>query len=227
MPCCTLAAAPLHGPRQDGCRRGHAAVPAGGYRQSRPERHGLPARHHRRLRAAARSSCWRTGRRAATRPSSFRPGWLAPSLSPRRVEFWRPGAHALLQANPEAWERARRVIGAAGRAIASIPQVFEAEQPRRALREALLQAARDLVSGRKARNSRAPEREGAPSHRQAADAYCWGSTGTAHLHGRTLRRACGIRLRPGRGVPGHVRRQPAPLPQAASPEHGSRRASRA
>ena len=131
---------------------------------------------------------------AATRPSSFRPGWLAPSLSPPAgSKFWRPGAHALLQANPEAWERARRVIGAAGRAIASIPQVFEAEQPRRALREALFQATRDLVSGQE----ESTEICAIGVRGRRADASSWrptpilGSTGTA----RSTRKSCATGLR--------------------------------
>jgi AraC family ethanolamine operon transcriptional activator len=102
------------------------------------------------------------------------PSGLAGTLlePPAGSKFWRPGAHALLQANPEAWERARRVIGAAGRAIASIPQVFEAEQPRRALREALFQATRDLVSGQEDTEIRAPRSSKARRRIvMAADAY--------------------------------------------------------
>lgn len=57
----------------------------------------------------------------------------------------RPGAHAFLRADPAASERALRVIRAAEATAADIPDVFEVEEARRALRDTLLHAARALL----------------------------------------------------------------------------------
>lgn len=60
-----------------------------------------------------------------------------------------PGAQALLEADAQAWNQAIGVIRSATAVAARTPQTFEAEQPREALRDALLQAMRDLVAGAK------------------------------------------------------------------------------
>ena len=80
--------------------------------------------------------------------------------------------HLLLQADPEPWDRARRLVSAAGHAVASIPQVVDTEQPRQALRETLLQVAHDLVAGADGAELRTPR--SAKGRRRivtAADAY--------------------------------------------------------
>jgi AraC family ethanolamine operon transcriptional activator len=69
---------------------------------------------------------------------------------PPESKLLQPGAYALFQATPSAWARSERIIRAARETAIAVPDVFAAEQPRLALREALLQAAHDLV---------APERE--------------------------------------------------------------------
>jgi hypothetical protein len=52
----------------------------------------------------------------------------------------------LIQPRPAFWNRAKQIIIAARATASSIPDVFEAEQSRFALRDALLKAANDLVS---------------------------------------------------------------------------------
>ena len=52
----------------------------------------------------------------------------------------------MLQAPPAFWDQAKRIIIAARATASTMPEVFEAEQPRFALRNALLKAAYDLVS---------------------------------------------------------------------------------
>ena len=56
------------------------------------------------------------------------------------------GGFALVQVPPATWDRAKRIIIAARETASTIPDVFEAEQSRFALRDALLKAAHDLVS---------------------------------------------------------------------------------
>jgi AraC family transcriptional regulator, ethanolamine operon transcriptional activator len=69
---------------------------------------------------------------------------LAP---PARSRLFRPGSQVLLPATPDTWVRATGIIRAAAESAAATPETFDAEQPRLALREALLHAARDLISG--------------------------------------------------------------------------------
>ncbi|MFL5336933.1 MAG: helix-turn-helix domain-containing protein [Geminicoccaceae bacterium] len=91
---------------------------------------------------------------------------------PAESKLRQPGGQALLRASPESWEHARHVVSAVGEAIAAIPQVFDAEQARHALREALLQATRDLVSGKQDAEVRAPRSSKARRRIvMAADAY--------------------------------------------------------
>ena len=66
-----------------------------------------------------------------------------PSASP----LVRPGAQELLEIRPEAWDRAAGIVRAAAEVAVREPRTFDAEQPRAALREALLQAVRDLIAG--------------------------------------------------------------------------------
>jgi AraC family ethanolamine operon transcriptional activator len=71
----------------------------------------------------------------------------------------RPGAQGLLEAGPAAWERAAGVVRAAVTIAAAAPATFDAEPPRAALRDALLDAARGLV--------REPDRRDGRSRRDA------------------------------------------------------------
>jgi AraC-like DNA-binding protein len=68
---------------------------------------------------------------------------LEPAAGSRLLQ---PGGFALLQVAPAFWDQAKRIIIAARAAASTIPDVFEAEQSRFALRDALLKAAHDLVS---------------------------------------------------------------------------------
>lgn len=65
---------------------------------------------------------------------------------PSGSKLLQPGAHSLFQADPSAWERSERIVHAARETAIAVPDIFAAEQPRLALREALLQAAHDLVA---------------------------------------------------------------------------------
>src|SRR5687768_6570055 len=62
------------------------------------------------------------------------------------MRLLQPGGFALLQPPPASWDQAKRIIIAARATASTIPGIFEAEQPRCALRDALLKAAHDLVS---------------------------------------------------------------------------------
>jgi AraC family transcriptional regulator, ethanolamine operon transcriptional activator len=86
----------------------------------------------------------------------------------------RPGAQGLLEAEPEAWGRAAGLVRAAATIAAAAPATFDAEPPRAALRDALLDAARGLVRepGRGRGDGRS--RRDAPARRRvvlAADAH--------------------------------------------------------
>jgi AraC-like DNA-binding protein len=59
----------------------------------------------------------------------------------------RPGAQALLEAGAQAWDQAVGVMRSAAAAAARALWTFDAEQPRVALRDALLQAMRNLIAG--------------------------------------------------------------------------------
>ncbi|MBV1798921.1 helix-turn-helix domain-containing protein [Siccirubricoccus sp. G192] len=59
----------------------------------------------------------------------------------------RPGAQDLLQTRPEAWNRMAGIVHAANEAVVSDSQAFNLEQAHRALRDALLDAAHDLIVG--------------------------------------------------------------------------------
>jgi AraC-like DNA-binding protein len=94
--------------------------------------------------------------RANPRPSSHAVLIMPADAVERLVEppstskLLQPRAWGLQQARPSDWERCLRIIRAAREMAMTVPDVFGPEQPRRALREALLQAAHGLV---------APERE--------------------------------------------------------------------
>jgi len=75
---------------------------------------------------------------------------------PRNSKILQPGAYALFQADPSAWENCERVVRAARETAATVPEIFAAEQPRLALREALLRAAHDLVAPERNAEIRAP-----------------------------------------------------------------------
>ncbi|MFC7478099.1 helix-turn-helix domain-containing protein [Dankookia sp. GCM10030260] len=68
---------------------------------------------------------------------------LEPAAGSRLLQ---PGGFALIQVPSAFWDQAKRIIIAARATASTIPEVFEAEQPRYALRDALLKAAHDLVS---------------------------------------------------------------------------------
>jgi len=59
----------------------------------------------------------------------------------------RPGAQTLLVAGAQAWNQAVGVVRSAAAAATQAPRTFDAEQPRQALRDTLLQALRDLTAG--------------------------------------------------------------------------------
>jgi AraC family transcriptional regulator, ethanolamine operon transcriptional activator len=84
----------------------------------------------------------------------------------------RSGAHGMLEAKPEAWERAAGIVRAAAAAAAAAPGIFDAEPPREALRASLLDAGRELVGHPEWRDGRS--RRDAPARRRvvvAADEY--------------------------------------------------------
>jgi AraC family transcriptional regulator, ethanolamine operon transcriptional activator len=90
--------------------------------------------------------------RVGSRPTSFAT-LVLPSDSVEKLleptaesRLLQPGGFALLQARPTFWDQAKRIIIAARATASTMPGAFEAEQPRRALRDALLKAAHDLVS---------------------------------------------------------------------------------
>ncbi|WP_161600849.1 helix-turn-helix domain-containing protein [Teichococcus oryzae] len=58
-----------------------------------------------------------------------------------------PGAQALLEASAQAWDQAVGIVRSAAATAARAPRTFDAEPPREALRDALLQAMRDLLTG--------------------------------------------------------------------------------
>lgn len=74
---------------------------------------------------------------------SAEPLLCPPSSSP----LLRPGAQALLKAGAQAWDQAVGVMQSAAAAAARTPRTFDTKQPREALRDALLQAMRDLIAG--------------------------------------------------------------------------------
>jgi AraC-like DNA-binding protein len=56
------------------------------------------------------------------------------------------GSLALLQTRPASWTRAEQIVRVARATTITAPNIFDAEQPRRALRDTLLEVAHDLVS---------------------------------------------------------------------------------
>ena len=90
--------------------------------------------------------------RVGSRPNSFATLVLPSDAVEKLLEptaearLLKPGSFALLQPPPASWNQAKRLIIAARATASTIPGIFEAEQPRCALRDALLKAARDLVS---------------------------------------------------------------------------------
>jgi AraC family ethanolamine operon transcriptional activator len=90
--------------------------------------------------------------RVGSRPTSFAtlvlPSDAVETLLEPTAEskLLQPGGFALVQVPPSTWDRAKRIITAARAMASTMPDVFETEQPRFALRDALLKAAHDLVS---------------------------------------------------------------------------------
>ena len=76
-------------------------------------------------------------------PSNAVETLLEPAAEARLLQ---PGGFALIQASPAFVDRAKRIIIAARATASTMPDVFEAEQSRFALRDALLKAAHSLVS---------------------------------------------------------------------------------
>src|SRR3954470_14833941 len=68
---------------------------------------------------------------------------LAP---PAGSELLQRGSRALLQTRPASWTRAEQIVRAARATTITSPDTFDAEQPRHALRDTLLEVAHDLVS---------------------------------------------------------------------------------
>jgi AraC-like DNA-binding protein len=90
--------------------------------------------------------------RVGSRPTSFA-ALVLPSdaveklLEPEaKSRLLQPGGFALMQVSPAFWGQAKRIIIAARALASTIPEVFEVEQSRFALRDALLKAAHNLVS---------------------------------------------------------------------------------
>jgi AraC family ethanolamine operon transcriptional activator len=75
---------------------------------------------------------------------------------PPRSKFLCPGRYALLQAESATRARYKRVVLAAYEAARSVPDLFKLEQSRLALREALVQASRDLINPDHASEVRMP-----------------------------------------------------------------------
>jgi AraC-like DNA-binding protein len=68
---------------------------------------------------------------------------LAP---PAGLKLLQRGSRVLLQTRPASWTRAEQIVRAARAATTTAPDIFDAEQPRHALRDTLLEVAHDLVS---------------------------------------------------------------------------------
>jgi AraC-like DNA-binding protein len=75
------------------------------------------------------------------------PGPTADALlePPRRSPLRRPGAHAVLRVDRRAWARAASLLKAASEVAAEDPEVFEAAEARRSLRDEVLEALRGLL----------------------------------------------------------------------------------
>jgi len=90
--------------------------------------------------------------RVSSRPTSFATLVLPSDAVEQLLEpaagsrLLQPGGFALMQPRPAFVDRAKRIIIAARATVSTMPDVFETEQPRFALRDALLKAAHDLVS---------------------------------------------------------------------------------
>jgi AraC family ethanolamine operon transcriptional activator len=91
------------------------------------------------LRVGSRSNSFAT----LVLPSDAVEMLLEPAVESRLLQ---PEGFALLQVPPAFWDQAKQIILATRSVASSMPDVFEAEQPRFALRDALLKAAHDLVS---------------------------------------------------------------------------------
>ena len=98
--------------------------------------HGPGAEHDG---AVARDTRWAL----VTLPAVAAEALLEP---PRRSPLRRPGAAAVLRADPAAWRRAAVLVQAASRVAAKDPEVFEVAEARRALRDELLDALRGLLA---------------------------------------------------------------------------------
>ncbi|MDO9713805.1 helix-turn-helix domain-containing protein, partial [Paracraurococcus lichenis] len=89
--------------------------------------------------------------RVSSRPTSFAT-LILPSEAvekllepPAQSRLLQRECSAFLQARPPVWDQAKRIIIAARATASTVPGIFDAEQPRYALREALLKAAHNLV----------------------------------------------------------------------------------
>ena len=80
--------------------------------------------------------------------------------------------------------------------------------------------ARPRLAGAGRGDPRAARYPGASAHRGQGRRVSSRAPGPADLHGGALRSPCRFRIRPVRGLPHRLRRQPAPLPEAAPAEHG-------
>ena len=75
---------------------------------------------------------------------------------PPGSKLLQPGSYAFLQADPSAWKRQEQIVDVVRETAAAIPDIFAAEQPRLALREALLHVAHDLVAPERKAEIRMP-----------------------------------------------------------------------
>jgi AraC family ethanolamine operon transcriptional activator len=66
---------------------------------------------------------------------------------PSRSPILRPGAHAMLASDPEAWRRAVLLLRSAVEVAVQDPEIFEVEEARRSLRSSVLEVVQDLLTG--------------------------------------------------------------------------------
>src|SRR4051794_23037139 len=90
--------------------------------------------------------------RVGSRPTSFATLVLPSDAAEKLLEpaaesrLLQPGGFAFMQPRPAFVDHAKRIFIAARATASTMPDVFEAEQPRFALRDSLLKAAHNLVS---------------------------------------------------------------------------------
>ncbi|MBV1798926.1 helix-turn-helix domain-containing protein [Siccirubricoccus sp. G192] len=86
-----------------------------------------------------------TGWALVALPSAAAEALLEP---PRRSPLPRPGTHAVLRVDGDAWERAASLVRGAAAVAAEDPGVFAVAEARRGLRDELLEALRELLACR-------------------------------------------------------------------------------